>query len=128
MMRGLPGSLGFPDLAAGASARGAGAGVALTGAGQSAAAGLLPFLPLLVVLVFLLGWQSAAWAMGWSGGGVEVLTGGGASGFVSLVAQPLAMTATLSSRAMLVAFMASSFLENDCLSTVVGSDTVNFVF
>ena len=56
-MRGLPGSLGFPDLAAGASATGAGAGVALTGAGQSAAAGLLPFLPLLVVFVFLVWWR-----------------------------------------------------------------------
>ena len=61
-MRGLPGSLGFPDLAAGVSATGAaatGAGVALAGAGQSAAAGLLAFLPLLLVFVFLLGWQSA---------------------------------------------------------------------
>ena len=130
-MRGLPVSLGLPDLAAEVSAAGAaatGAGAALAGAGQSAAAGLLPFLPLLVVFVFLLGWQSTGWAIGWSGGGVDVLTGGGASGFVSLVAQPLAMTAMLSSRAMLVAFMASSLLDNDCLSTVVGGDTVNFVF
>ena len=127
-MRGLPGSLGFPDLAAGASATGAGAGVALTGAGQSAAAGLLPFLPLLVVFVFLVGWQSVDWAMGWSGGGVTVLTGGAGSLFVSLVAQPLAMTAMLSSRAMLEVFMASSLFENVCLNTVVGSDTVNFVF
>lgn len=130
-MRGLPGSLAFADFAAVASDAGAaaaGAGAALAGAGQSAAAGLLPFLPLLVFFVFLVGWQSAGWAMGWSGGGVEMLTGGGASVFVSLVAQPPAMTAILSSRAMLEVFMASSLFENVCLNTVVGSDTVNFVF
>ncbi len=66
--------------------------------------------------------------MGWSGGGVTVLTGGAGSLFVSLVAQPPARTAMLSNRAMLEAFMAKSLFKNVSLNAVVGSDTVNFVF